>query len=222
MGGAWGGEGPAGAGPGAGRGLAAQKLAGGAERHVREEGARCTGSPGMRSPGGGRACLPAHVCVIFEMECGTGGAAGAWGRPRRRRDAVRPAPRGLQRAQLGEAARLAALLFPHSRRLRPRIRAGGEARALPQQLRRRRAPASREGLPPLRAVRAPVFTRTKPQPSVHTGAHTWTTRWTQHPARSVLLLRKSRLLVQVFGNAWLGSCTNTCISAPRLVFRKGS
>lgn len=71
------------AGPGErGRGLAAQKPAGGAGRHVREEGARCLGWSRSRGPGGSRACLPAHVCIIFEMECGTGGAAGARGAAR--------------------------------------------------------------------------------------------------------------------------------------------
>lgn len=74
----WAGPGERWAGPGEqGRGLAAQKPAGGAGRHVREEGARCLGWPGTRGPGFSRACLPAHVCIIFEMECGIGARGAA-------------------------------------------------------------------------------------------------------------------------------------------------
>lgn len=108
-GGAW----WAGAGPGElGRSLAAQKPVGGAWRHVREEGARRTGSPRTRRAGGWRACLPAHVCVIFELECGARGAPGAWGRPRRRRDAVRPALPRPSPGAVSEAARLARNALP--------------------------------------------------------------------------------------------------------------
>lgn len=86
-------------------------------------GARCTGSPRTRVLGGGsRACLPAHVYVIFELECGADGAAGAWGRPRLRRDAVRPALRP-PRALLARLPGRPTMGAPHrSGRFGPRIR----------------------------------------------------------------------------------------------------
>lgn len=93
----------------AGRGLATQKPVGGAWRHVREEGARCSGSPRTRSLRGWRACLPAHVCVIFEMKCEAGGRVGppasAEGRGEARAAAASP-------GTVCEAARLARNALP--------------------------------------------------------------------------------------------------------------
>lgn len=129
----------------AGRGLATPKPVGGAWRHVREEGARCSGSPRTRSLGGWRACLPAHVCVIFEMECEAGGAAGAWGRPRRRRDGVRPALPQPPRALFARQPGWLVTRFPRSPEV-PATHLDGEILALPKQLRRPRAPTEKRCL----------------------------------------------------------------------------
>lgn len=116
---------------------------GGAWRHVREEGARCSGSAGTRSSGGWRACLPAHVCVIFEMECVAGRTVGAWGRPRRRRDAARPALPRPPRVLFARKPGWPVTRFPHCPQVRT-THPGGEILALPKQLQRPRAQTEKE------------------------------------------------------------------------------
>lgn len=175
-----------------GRGLVAQKPVGGAWRHVREEGAGCSGSPRTRGLGGWRACLPAHVCVIFEMECGAGGAAGAWGRPRRRRDAVRPALPRPSRALLARQPGWPVTRFPRSPEART-THLDGEILALPRQLRRPGARTENCSVLCVLFGRLPSPEQSKSlrYTPVHThvpqGGH-------EHPAWSVLLLQISPVL----------------------------
>lgn len=100
-----------GAGPGEqGRGLAAQKPAGGAGRHVREEGrAACAAS--VRAAPASRAVVYQHTCVLFlRWNVGlarVGPPASAEGRGE-----VRPARCGLPERSLVKQARLAGSALP--------------------------------------------------------------------------------------------------------------
>lgn len=92
--------------------------------------------PGRAASAAG-ALVYQHTCVLFSKW--NVRLAGAWGRPRRRRDGVRPALPQPPRALFARQPGWLVTRFPRSPEV-PATHLDGEILALPKQLRRPRAP----------------------------------------------------------------------------------